>query len=203
MRGLGLFNRLPFCIKHLTMVFMVLALAGCQSGGVAGAAGKVADAALGVIGLKRAEQAPQSRVVTIKLNASLQLNADANGRGLSVIAKLYKLKDANNFLHASQETFQHASREKEALGSDLVESKEILLIPGQRYAVSEKLGPEVGYIGLVVLYREPDPKHWRLALAQSEIASEGLVINLRSCALKLESGAKNLGGTDISPRCNK
>lgn len=203
MQGLQLFYALSLCVKHLTLVFLLFALPGCQSGGGVGAAGKVADAALGVIGLKRAEQSPQPRVVSIKLNASPQLNADANGRGLSVVAKLYKLKDANNFMHASQETFQQSSREKEALGPDLVESKEILLIPGQRYSVNEKLGPEVGYIGLVVMYREPDPKHWRLALAQSDITSEGLVFSLRSCALKLESGAKNPNGADISARCNK
>lgn len=197
------FGRSLLSGKRLTMVLMLSTLYGCQSGGVVGAAGKVADAALGVIGLKRADQTPQPKIIAVELNASPKLNADASGRGLSVVAKLYKLKDANNFLRSSYETFQQSAREKEALGSDLIESKEILLIPGQRYRGSEKLVPEAGYLGLVVLYRDPDPKHWRVALAQSDIGAEGLSVDVRSCAIKLEQGAKALTTNDISPRCDK
>lgn len=203
MRFLPRFKRHSLHARHLTLVFMVMSLSGCQSGGVVGAAGKVADAALGVIGLKRADQTPQPKIVTVELNASSKLNADASGRGLSVVAKLYKLKDANNFLRSSYETFQQSGREKEALGTDLIESKEILLIPGQRYRGSEKLVPEAGFLGLVVLYRDPDPKHWRLALAQSDIGSEGVIIDVRSCAVKLEKGAKTTSAADIAPRCDK
>lgn len=203
MRFLPRFKRHFLHARHLTMVFMVMSFGGCQSGGVVGAAGKVADAALGVIGLKRADQTPQPKIVTVELNASSKLNADASGRGLSVVAKLYKLKDANNFLRSSYETFQQSGREKEALGTDLIESKEILLIPGQRYRGSEKLVPEAGFLGLVVLYRDPDPKHWRLALAQSDIGSEGVIIDVRSCAVKLEKGVQTISAADIAPRCDK
>lgn len=190
--------------KQLAFAALLLSLSGCQSsGGVIGAAGKVADVAMEVIGLKKPEVAPQPRLVPLRLQASTALNADSAGRGLSVVAKIYKLKDANNFSQTSYETFLNSGKEKEALGSDLLEVKEVLLVPGQRYASTEKLAPEAAFIGIVVLFREPNPNTWRLAVAQTEIDKAGLTLGVQSCALKVIDGVNVKQTAKIPPICDK
>lgn len=197
--------RRPSCSKTLALIVMALSalLTGCQSGGVIGAAGKVADVAMEVIGLKKTDQQPRARLVPLRLHASTNLNADSTGRGLSVVVKTYKLKNAHNFLQASYETFLDGTKEKQALGNDLVEIKEILLIPGQSYSSVEKLEPDVTFLGVVALFREPSRQSWRLALASGDIQKTGLTLGVQACAVKLIEGGSAKPTAEVSPLCNK
>ena len=169
-------------------------LAGCAGGGI----GSVAGAALEASGLRKAPELPDSqkppRTIAIRLHAADKLNVDATGQPLALVARIYKLRQSAAFEQAPFATFLNAQAEKEALGADLLEVKEITLVPGQRYEVTEKVAREAGYIGIVALFRAPAAQRWRLAFVASEAEQAGLTVGLHACALSTGAGAGANGG---------
>jgi type VI secretion system protein VasD len=172
---------------------LLLALAGCAGGGI----GSLAGAALDASGLRKAPELPDSqkppRNVAIRLHAADKLNVDASGQPLALVARIYKLRQSAAFEQAPYAAFLNPQAEKEALGADLLEVKEITLVPGQRYEVTEKVAREAGYIGVVALFRAPAAQRWRLAFAAGEAEQAGVTVGLHACALSAGAGATASG----------
>lgn len=164
----------------------LLALAGC-------AAGSIAGTALDMIGIRKPVDLPDAqkppRTVAIRLHASPNLNSDAGGHPLALVARIYKLRQTATFERAAFEGFLNAQTERELLGSDLLDVKEVMLIPGQRYEISEKVSREAYYIGVVALFRAPAEQRWRLAFAAGEAEKSGITIGLHACAMSVGAGA--------------
>lgn len=171
-------------LQWLLLLVTSLALSGCQAVGAASVVSKVADFALQASGLKK-DSGPQPKWIDLRLEASQQLNADASGRPLSVVAKIYKLRDPNSFLQAPFEAFGNDSKEKQAFGTDVLEVRELLLIPGQKYDAKEKMTPESAYLGVVALFRSPGPSPWRLTIAQADLEKKGAAIAVDRCSLRV------------------
>lgn len=182
-------------------------LAGCAGG----AAGAFANAALGLVGLGKPPAEPPDaqkppRDVAIRLHAGANLNADADGRGLALVARVYKLRQSAAFERAPYDSFLDARREREALGGDLLEVKELLLVPGQRYEVLEKVSKEAYFIGVVALFRAPAARRWRLAFAAGEAERSGITVGVHACALSVGAGSAGAGAdlrTLSSVRCGE
>jgi type VI secretion system protein VasD len=176
-------------------------LAGCTTTAALEMAGTVAGAVLEKTGLKKPEVDPEVMnlpyKVSVRLVASDALNVDAAGRSLSLVTRVYKLRSANAFLQAPYNTFGDASREKAALGDDLVEVRDVLLVPGQRYDVQDKMKREVQFIGIVALFRAPAPQRWRYAFEAPEAEKSGLLIGAHACALSVATGVP-VGGLPAS-----
>jgi type VI secretion system protein VasD len=166
---------------------LVSALAGCAGGGI----GSIAGSALG---LARPPELPDAqkppRQVAIRLHAADKLNVDARGQPLALVARIYKLRQSAAFEQAPYAAFLNAQAEKDALGADLVEVKEVTLVPGQRYEVTEKVSREAAYIGVVALFRAPAPQRWRLAFAAPDAEQAGMTVGLHACALSVGAGAR-------------
>lgn len=162
---------------------LAVCLGGCQALGAVSVVSKVADFALQASGIKK-EGVAQPKLVDLHIEASDQLNADPAGRPLSVVARIYKLRDSNGFLQAPYEVFGNAGKEKQAFGTDVIEVRELLLIPGQRYDAKEKITSDTAYLGVVALFRSPGSKPWRLAIAQAELEKSGAAIALDGCSLR-------------------
>lgn len=184
-------------MKHRrTMLAMpaLLILTGC-------AAGSIASAALELAGVRKPPELPESqqppRRVAIRLHASANLNAGGAGQPLALAARIYKLRQTAAFERASYGGFLNAHTERELLGADLVEVKEVQLIPGQRYEATESVGREAAHIGVVALFRNPAPQRWRLAFAASEAEKSGITIGLHACALSV--AGQSLAGTRCQP----
>ncbi len=174
------------------LIFCLL-LSGCSTVGVVtGVVTQIASNALETAGLKKPEipelQKPP-RQVSLKLHAGNNLNAGNTATPLSVIARVYKLKQTGAFYSAPYETFLSPDKEKEVLGSDLIEVKEVSLIPGQLYEVKERVSRESGYIGVIALFRTPAPQRWRAAFSAAEAESAGVTLALHACSLTLGQGA--------------
>lgn len=167
----------------------LLALAGC-------AAGSIAGVALELAGISKPPELPDAqkppRQVPIRLHASANLNAGAGGQPLAVVARIYKLRQSAAFESVAYHGFLDPQRARELLGADLLEVREVLLIPGQRYEVLEKVSREACCIGVVALFRHPAGQHWRLAFAASEAEQSGLTVGLHACALS--AGSAPLAG---------
>ena len=165
---------------------LIAALSGCAADGLAG---RALDAA----GLRKAAQADAlkgPRPVALRLHAAAKLNADAQGRPLAVVARVYTLRQKAAFDAAPYATFLTPGADREAFGADLVEVKDVTLVPGQRYEVVEKLPRDAAYVGVVALFHSPAPQRWRLSFAAAEAEKAGITVALQACALAAGAGAQ-------------
>lgn len=195
------------------------ALCGC-------AATKVADDTLGDLtknllestGLKKPDppkmpEVPQAealrlpRKVALKVYAGPELNHDASRKPLSLVLRIYKLKSASAFLQAPYEAFSAPGRDKDALGEDVIEMRELTLVPGQRYETEEKVPRDAAAVGLVALFNAPAPQRWKFAFDAAGAERTGLVIGALGCALTVSQGVpvgapadnERLGGISCGP----
>lgn len=170
-------------------------LYGCSTVGAISVVSKVAGVALEAAGLKKPDvpELPElqkpPRNVALKLHAGSNLNAGTTNQSFSVVARVYKLKQTGTFYSAPYDAFSTPEKEKQALGADLLEVREINLIPGQLYEVNEKVSRESGYIGVVALFRAPAPQRWRAAFSAKDAEAAGVILGVHACSLTLGKGA--------------
>jgi len=182
-------------LRRPLLPFLIgIMLAGCAGGGL----GALAGAGLEAAGLRKPPQLPAAqqppRTVAIRLHAAERLNVDPGGQPLALVARIYKLRQRAAFDSAPYAAFLSPQAEKDALGSDLLEVKEVTLVPGQHYEVAEQVTREAGYLGVVALFRAPAPQRWRLAFAAAEAEKAGLTVGLHACALSAGAGAAAIQG---------
>jgi type VI secretion system protein VasD len=176
--------------SHASFALCLLLLAGCAGGGV----GALAGAALEASGLRKAPELPDAqkppRTVSLRLHAADKLNLDAGGQPLALVARIYKLRQNAAFEHAPYAAFLDPASEKQALGADLLEVKEVTLVPGQHYEVDEKVSREAGYVGVVALFHAPAAQRWRLAFPAADAERQGVTVGAHACALSVGAGAR-------------
>ena len=162
---------LPPRAKMAGVIAIALGLSGCAMGG------------------KKDQRPPPPKNVVVQVDTANNLNADAQGRGLSVVFRIYKLKNAATFKQAGSDKLLDAESAKAVLGPDLLESKEELLIPGQHYQFKEKVDSQNGYLGIAVFFRKPHPQRWKLVVANSDLAEGSpLILGVHACAINVTSG---------------
>lgn len=165
-------------------------LAGCAGGGV----GAIAGAALEAAGLRKAPALPEAqqppRHVAIRIHAAEKLNTDSRGQPLALVARIYQLRQRAAFERMPYDAVLKPEAERQALGADLLEVKEITLVPGQHYEITEKVAREAGYLGVVALFHAPAAQRWRLAFAVAEAEQQGVTVGAHACALSVGSGAR-------------
>lgn len=180
------------CLKPRILLGMLCLLSACAGGG----GNSLAGAALEAAGLRKPpappvlpdEQQPP-RNITLRLHAAKRLNVDTRGQSLALLVRVYKLRQRSAFESAPYAAFQSAQAEREALGADLVDVKEVTLVPGQQLELADKLGREAGYLGIVALFHTPGREGWRLAFAAPDAEKAGVTVGLHACAMSVGSGA--------------
>lgn len=124
-----------------------------------------------------------ARKVAIRLHAGPNLNAGTGRQPYAVAARIYKLRHQAAFERMPFDAFLNAHAERDALGSDLLDATEVMLIPGQRYETTEKVTREAYFIGVVALFRSPAEGRWRMVVPAAEAEKHGLTISLHACAI--------------------
>ena len=173
----------------------IAVLCGCASSG--GGPG-VLDKALEMVGLSKpppTEISPEGvrslvlpKKITLRLHAGDSLNADPSGRPLSVVSRIYKLRNATAMLQAPYAAFKDSASERQAFGEDLVEMREVVLTPGKRYDVVETMPVDAAYLAVVALMRAPDPQRWKFVFETREAARTGVTLGVHACALSVAEG---------------
>ena len=137
-----------------------------------------------------AKDLPQiNKKVTLRLHAGAILNTDPTGRALSVVTRIYKLKDSAAFAQATYESFRDAPAGKNAsIEQDVVESREVVLTPGQHYEVVETLTPNVNHLAVVALFRSPAEARWRFVFETKPAVASGITLGLHGCAMSVAQG---------------
>ena len=179
----------------LTVRFSVLVcsvlLAACAGGSSPSPAGL-----LEATGLRKPPPVPETqqppRNVAVRLHAAKRLNLDTRGQSLALLVRVYKLRQRTAFEQAPYAAFLSPQSEREALGADLLEVRELTLVPGQQVELSEKLSREAGWLGVVALFHSPPAKGWRLSFAAAEAEKAGVTIGLHACAMSTGASATPL-----------
>jgi type VI secretion system protein VasD len=169
-------------------MFACLLMAGC-----AGGAGSLSAGLLEATGMRKPPPVPESqqppRPVTVRLHAAQRLNLDARGQPLALLVRVYKLRQRAAFEQAPYAAFLSPQAEREALGADLLEVRELTLVPGQKLELNEKLSREAGWLGVVALFHSPPAQGWRLAFAAPDAEQAGVTIGLHACAMSANGAA--------------
>lgn len=171
-------------LRHLILLAAAASFTGCSS--IKKTAADAAHGALDAVGLKSvpAVQAPKPPpVIALRLEGGRDMNAGEDGRGLSTVIRIYTLREPNTFLSAPYGSFGATEKERLALGSELIDVREIVLAPGQTLELKEKMPPEAGYLGVVAQFRAPDSRRWRLAFAVADAERSGVAVGVHACAL--------------------
>ncbi|PAJ80969.1 type VI secretion system lipoprotein TssJ [Burkholderia ubonensis] len=169
-------------------------LAGCVAAPLIGSAASAVMQAAGVGKPDLPDSQKPPRNVGITLAAASNLNAANDNKPLALVVRLYALKDPTSFQQAPFDSFTDPNKEKAALGADLLNVREITLIPGQRYTATEKVSREAQAFGIVALFRDPALQRWKLTFDPAKSEKSGIIIGLHNCAMTVT------GGTVIAPQ---
>jgi type VI secretion system protein VasD len=101
--------------------------------------------------------------------ATPSINLDPDGHPLSVVVRLYQLKDRADFSRLTFDVASASQSDTEALPSDALGHSEWVLIPGGTLRTAEDLRPGTRYLGLVGLFRNPDPQFWRYLVSLDQV----------------------------------
>jgi type VI secretion system protein VasD len=181
------------------VVATLFMLGGCASSSSSGGSGGgVLDKALELVGLSK--PAPpeatgeglaalkQPKRITLRLHAGEVLNTDNSGRSLSLVARIYKLRASTAFQQAPYDSFKDSAAEKQVLGNDIVEVREVVLTPGQKYEVVETMPTDATHLAVVALLRAPDPLRWKFVFDTKDAARTGVTLGAHACALSVAEG---------------
>lgn len=167
----------------------ILAVSVLVSGCASSAAGIATNIVLTAMGVKNDPASTPPKNVSLQVYAADSLNADSDGKGLSAVMRIYKLKDATAFNQASIQSLADTERARQFLGADLIEVKEHLLLPGQRYQFQEKVDAKNGFLAIAIQFRNPHPQRWKLAMSNTDIKENTpIVIGAHACAINVTSG---------------
>jgi type VI secretion system protein VasD len=129
------------------------------------------------------------RSIKLRIAASDSLNVDPQGNSLSLVIRIYKLREPTAFLNAPHDVFGNPTREKEVLADALMDVREVVLQASGQYQLHDRWARQASHLGVVALYRIPNSVSWRYALELDTMPpEEGLVLGAHACALSLGSG---------------
>ncbi|MGI9217640.1 MAG: type VI secretion system lipoprotein TssJ [Hydrogenophaga sp.] len=181
------------CALTAMVVLAGSLLSGC---GTTSAGGGLLDKTLGLVGLQTVDSAAAAPIspemlkpaaptkVPLRIHASDQLNSDGAKRPLSLVVKVYKLKAHEDFMRAPYDAFAQAPYK----GDEVISSRELVLLPGQRYEVEEALPKDAAYLGVVALFKSPEAYRWRFVFDLASSAKEGVTLGAHQCALSVSQG---------------
>lgn len=144
-------------------------------------------------------------VYDVRGQADPVLNRDVSGKSLSVVVRLYQLKQPTEFSKLAFDSLASGRPETELLGAELIEKSEVVVLPGTQHVSTEKLSEHANYLGVVAFFRQPEPHFWRYLIPASQIRSKGVTFRLQDCYITLVDGKPEaIPGQplDAKPECN-
>jgi type VI secretion system protein VasD len=150
----------------------------------------------------------ESYSVPLRLHAGANLNQDKYEQPLAQVIKIYHLRSTERFEQTPFNSFLNTKEEEIALGTDLLDSRELLLVPGQHYETQENVSSEAQYIGVVAFFRQPAHQRWRFVYSTKDSELTGITLGIHACAMTSTQGAlvsKITGNPEslVSVNCNK
>jgi type VI secretion system protein VasD len=189
-------------------LFSLLGIGLASALSACGGNGSLVDGALQASGLRKPAppdaaqlqaQSQQPRKLALHLHAAPRLNVDVRGRPLALLLRVYTLRGTGAFEQAPYAAFLSPQAERDALGADLLDARDVTLVPGQRLDLEQTVAREAGYLGVVALFRAPAHQGWRVAFAAGDAEKAGVTLGLHACALSVGAGASANGAMADAP----
>lgn len=143
--------------------------------------GSLLDMVKQVTGLGEPAAAGKSepREISISFNGTEDLNALAPKKGLALVVRVYALKDDKSFVQTSRELLEKSPPDDAVAQQGIVNIKEIIVIPGQKLELNEKVEGDVSHIGVAGFFRDAKASRWRLVVPVTAFA-RGKPLGLRA-----------------------
>ncbi|MBE1161093.1 type VI secretion system lipoprotein TssJ [Dyella acidiphila] len=188
------------------MLPLLLTLAACATSG-GSASSTASDAAsqagasqpgamskmMQAIGLAKAPppQPPQpvEALVPLRIYTAKNLNAGNGKKALALVVKVYHLRSPDRFNQTPFDDFLDNSKEQSDLGNDLIDSREMLVLPDQRYITVEHMPGDTRYLGFVAQFRTPAALRWRFVYDVKKSSTSGITLGVHACAMSSTAGA--------------
>jgi type VI secretion system protein VasD len=144
---------------------------------------------LRAIGLARKPSSkPSSYALPLRIFAADNLNAGRSHDALALVLKVYHLRSADQFEQVPFDDFLDDGKIRSDLGDALIDSRQMLLLPGQRYVSTEQLPADAHYIGFVALFRGPAARRWRFVYDVPKSSTSGITLGVHACAMSSTAG---------------
>lgn len=126
---------------------------------------------------------PPKTGVSLRIEATTEINPDFQGRPSPVVVRVYQLRSAGIF--QSADFFALQNNETGILGADLLGREEFEVIPGETRALSIDADIEARHLGVVAAYRELDQARWRAVAALVPNQANPFTLRLERLAVQL------------------
>jgi len=114
-------------------------------------------------------QPPPPAKFEVSVEASPTINRDPNGDPLSVVIRLYQLKDKGEFSKLTFDVASSGRTDQELMGADFLGKEEFVMVPGAKYAKLDEVTPGTKFVGIVAFFRKPDPNYWRYLVSVDQL----------------------------------
>lgn len=151
-------------IRTFLCLFFIGVLSACASNS-GDSSGGILDVAKRITGL--GEPTPsktEPREVMISLRGTPDLNSSGAKGGLALVVRVYALKDGVAFFQTGRDVLENPASAESLSQQDIVTVKEVVVIPGQKLAVNEKVEARTTHIGISGFFRDTASTRWRLAV---------------------------------------
>lgn len=185
--------------KNITLIFYAISITGCAAISAVSAATTIAGAVMEVSGISKKESdiRKTTKQYKVAIFSGENLNTTKSGKSLSLVTKVYVLRSSDKLAQLTPDQLATEENEKNALGEDLISTREVTLLPGKSYEISLVVPGDAIAIGVVGMFRAPYANRWRIAFDLSNASpSESLTVGAHACAFNASKGP--LIG-DISP----
>ncbi len=126
--------------------------------------------------------------VSMVMNAAASVNPDAQGKPLSVVVRVYQLKDKGRLEAADYNAILRS--DKDTLSDDLLERQERVVQPGTQEILEIRANPMASYLGVVALFRTPQGDSWRRVIPISKSKTQKVAVTLQEQTVVLSTTAK-------------
>lgn len=123
--------------------------------------------------------------VTLVLNAAVNVNPDISGQPLSVVVRIYQLRDKGRLETADYSAIWKS--DKETLSDDLIQRQERIVQPGTQEMMEIQAEPLAAYLGVVALFRAPSGDTWRKIIPLTKGKAQKFSLTLREQSVDVTS----------------
>ena len=122
------------------------------------------------------------------INAANNVNPDPGGQPLSVVVRVYQLKDKGRLETADYNAIWKS--DKETLSDDILERQDRVVQPGTQEMMEIQPNPSAAYLGFVALFRNPSGDTWRKIVPINKGKVQKLGVTLQEQTIEVTSTGK-------------
>ena len=130
------------------------------------------------------DKAPDPSPVSVELSASTDANPDRNDRPSPVLVRVYELKSTGAFETA--DFFAMLEQDRAVLGSEMVNSWEFQLDPGESTTLDASFQASSGFLGVFAAYRNIERAKWRAVTSIRSGDDNVLAVNVGRIDVSIE-----------------